>query len=337
MSHKIIIPITLGFRGRYKLIRRKACDESIVQETAWSKNLILFQGLDMIGAFDGGNNANNWLGGCVVGSGNTPPTQSDTSLETFVAGTGTVQSVSDNRIASPPSFVYTKTYRFGVGVAAGNLSEVGIARGAFNSTPNNSNPLFSRSLITDGMGNPITITVLGDKYLDVIYELTRLLPATDVTGTFSLNILGTPTNHDYVIRPAFITSGGIAAPWKMAGGSGIGYAPAALAAKPNSISQVPNGDSGATNGSLGVSTSLPTGTSSAFTATQITAAYVPGNYYKDLTFVAGLNDGNLAGGISCLLFNINLGPMQMSLNPVIDKNASRIFDITIRVGFADAS
>lgn len=64
-----------------------------------------------------------------------------------------------------------------MGVAAGNLSEVGMGWG-------NSN-LWNRALIKDINGNPTTITILSDEYLDVVSEI-RIYPTPSVSGSFSL-------------------------------------------------------------------------------------------------------------------------------------------------------
>ena len=69
------------------------------------------------------------------------------------------------------------TWRFGQGVAAGNISEVGLGWG-------NSN-LWNRALIKDANGNPTTITVLSDEYLDVVSEI-RDYPTLSSSGSFNL-------------------------------------------------------------------------------------------------------------------------------------------------------
>src|SRR5690606_32973092 len=81
----------------------------------------------------------------------------------------------------------------------GNVAEIALCRGT-SGIPNNSTPIFNRARVVDEMGNPTTITVLSDEFLEVIYEIT-LYTIDGATGTLTINIDGTPTNFDYEIRP----------------------------------------------------------------------------------------------------------------------------------------
>lgn len=334
MSHKIIVPVDLGYSGRIRMVRHTASGE-VRQDTGWFNNLILDSGLDAIG-FRPNDNAStwHWLMGAVVGSGNTPPSPGDGGLETFVAGTttlaGTPTYPSTVKFSSPPSLVYTKLFRFGEGVAAGNLSEVGISIATALSTAE----LFSRALIVDGGGTPITITVLSDEFLDVYYELTVSMPPVDLTGTFSMNIKGTPTDFDYVIRPArvLITNG--VYNWGVAHGSGLGYLP--LPIIPNTdVGGIGTGASGVTNGTIGTVTGQPTGTGDYIDSATV-STYVAGDFYRDQTFKLSLSRGNLSGGIKSFMFNFGPGMYQMEIDPVVDKLATDIFEIVMRINFANA-
>src|SRR5690606_22234699 len=60
--------------------------------------------------------------------------------------------------------------------------------------------------VVDEMGNPTTITVLSDEFLEVIYEIT-LYTIDGATGTLTINIDGTPTDFDYEIRPINMNHG----------------------------------------------------------------------------------------------------------------------------------
>ena len=127
----------------------------------WFPNLILNGGLDRMGANP------DYLSWCQVGSGSTAPVAAQTALVNRIAGTSTQQNNVSGAQASAPYYGwYRRTYRFAQGVAAGNLSEVGVGWATSGS-------LFSRALILDGGGSPTTITVLSDEVLDVTYELRR--------------------------------------------------------------------------------------------------------------------------------------------------------------------
>lgn len=159
----------------------------------WFENLITNQGLDRLG----GDYVSDTIRYCLVGSGSTAPTNGDTQLVSAVASTSTQQVSTSGAQPSAPYFGWQrKTYRFGAGVAAGNLSEVGIGWGPSGAV------LFSRALIRDGSGNPTTITVLADEILDVTYEL-RNYPFLDgIAGSFTIGA----TTYTTEMRAANVTS-----------------------------------------------------------------------------------------------------------------------------------
>lgn len=190
--------------GRYKLIRIKAesgnvVEETpwIVEETPWCKNLLTFP------FFNNAFTANSYLKGCVVGTGTATPAESDTSLASYLASTTDQQSLTTTRnyTVSPRYVSYAVRFRFGEGVAAGNVSEVGVVTSstAGSITINSGTPISSRARVTDGGGNPTSITVLPDEFLDVVWEL-YVYAHEDVIGSVTLDINGVPTNYDFTMR-----------------------------------------------------------------------------------------------------------------------------------------
>lgn len=155
----------------FKLVARKT-DSSVARETDWFCNLVLDTGLARM-------SVGTWIDRCCIGTGNSTPVAAQTALDKFLASTTTKQasSTSVQVTTSPYYYSVTVTWRFGQGVAAGNISEVGLGWG-------NSN-LWNRALIKDSNGNPTTITVLSDEYLDVISEI-RIYPGDTVSGSFNL-------------------------------------------------------------------------------------------------------------------------------------------------------
>src|SRR5690606_10705684 len=156
-----------------------------------------------------GNNGN--MSNIVVGTGNTPPVVTDTTLGAFVAATNTNQGDTIpntvNSTVYPRYVTRALKKRFdGSAIANAPLSEVGIAiTQSATTNANVATPLASRSLIVDASGNPTSITVLADEFLDVTYELTTY--ALDgVTGSFNINILGTVETFEYEIRPIAMLS-----------------------------------------------------------------------------------------------------------------------------------
>lgn len=157
--------------ARFKLVARKA-NGCVARETVWFKNLVLDTGLARM-------SVGTWIDRCCVGTGNSTPLATQISLDSFVASTTTKQSTSSVQNTSSAPYYYgaSITWRFGQGVAAGNISEVGL--GWSNSD------LWNRALIKDANGDPTTITVLSDEYLDVVSEI-RVYPAQNISGSFNL-------------------------------------------------------------------------------------------------------------------------------------------------------
>lgn len=168
--------MNFSMTGHYKMVAYKLDGTSRVVAD-WFPNLILNNGLNQIESTDGMFNAAS------VGSGSAAPAAGQTQLANLVASTGSVQSIqSGNELASGYGW-RRLTFRFAQGAAAGNLSEVGVGSSSTN--------LFSRALILDGLGQPTTVTVLADEFLDVVYELRAYWPTTDVTGTATISGVST--------------------------------------------------------------------------------------------------------------------------------------------------
>lgn len=158
--------------AKFKLVVRKVQDNRISKETGWFNNLVLDSGLAQM-------SKGTWIDRCCVGTGNTAPSISQTALASFLASTTVVQTSSAGvQATASPYYSYALvTWRFAVGIAAGNISEVGLGWGSTN--------LWNRSLIKDANGNPTTITVLADEYLDVVSEI-RCYPQQNLNGNFNL-------------------------------------------------------------------------------------------------------------------------------------------------------
>ena len=179
--------------ARFKLIVRKKSTNEITKETAWFHNIVLDTGLAQM-------SKGTWVNRCCVGSGNSTPVATQTQLDTFIASTTTSQKPQTGmQITTLPYYLWGRqSWRFAEGVAAGNISEVGLGWA-------NSN-LWNRALIKDLNGNPTTITVLSDEYLDVIAEI-RIYPQEAVSGSFNLlNKAGAiVSSHTYTGRSFYTT------------------------------------------------------------------------------------------------------------------------------------
>ena len=185
-SKTIEVPVHVGLAGEIRMQVRHA-DGVLKSDTGWFHNTILNAGLDRMGS-------GAWIQGCAVGTGNSTPTTTQTSLDNRIAYTINLYAESklEYVTAAPYYGQLTRIYRFGPGVAAGNLSEVGLGWGS----PTYAG-LFCRQLIKDTNGNATTITVLASEILDVTYRLRLYLPADNV---YVLNISG--SDYTVTVRPA---------------------------------------------------------------------------------------------------------------------------------------
>lgn len=191
------VQINNSVGARFKLVARKASTEEITRETEWFKNIVLDTGLNRM-------SVGTWIDRVRVGSGNSTPVASQTQLNNTIASTTTVLSGSEStskQTTTSPYYVSAKiTYRFAEGVAAGNISEVGCGWGT-------GLDLWNRALVKDLNGNPTTITVLSDEFLDVIVEV-RYYPTQSFSGSFNLlNKTGQiVSSHTYTGLPHFAES-----------------------------------------------------------------------------------------------------------------------------------
>lgn len=168
----------LRMRGKFRLEVRDGETGELTRKPMEFPNLILDQGLNQIGV-----QYYRTYDYCQVGSSNVAPNVLQTSLVSRVATAVRVEAYP--RVpAVPPDYVMTlrSRYRFNVGVAAGNLSEIGTAWGT------GVNDLFSRALIVDEEGEPTTITILPTEILDVFWDL-ELYPSLE-DSTYVVNIGG---------------------------------------------------------------------------------------------------------------------------------------------------
>lgn len=175
--------------ARFKLVTRKSATEEVSQETDWFHNIVLNTGLEQM-------SVGTWINRCCVGTGNSTPVATQTQLDTFKASTTTMQGTAESgiQVTTLPYYVWLRsTYRFGEGVASGNISELGLGWANTN--------LWNRALVKDVNGNPTSITVLADEYLDVIAEI-RVYPQETLSGSFNfLNKAGAiVSTHTYIGR-----------------------------------------------------------------------------------------------------------------------------------------
>lgn len=231
------------------------------------KNLVLNSGIDryMTGSY-------SFISGCILGSSSVPPVATDTTI-TSILGTSTTYQTGgageSNTTTLPYYTSYYWTYRFIEGVATGNIAQVAMAYGDVYAASNTYTGLFSKALVKDGNGTPITITKLADEVLDVTYTLRIYTPSADVIGTTTIS----GVNYDYIVRAA------------NAGGWSVNN---------RAVSSVYS--AAAYTGTIGTGLGTPSGSSGDAT-TKTFDTYAVGTYTRTATIFWDLNNGNLSGGI----------------------------------------
>ena len=168
------ISSSIGLKGRFRFVMRKASTNEITKELPWTDNIVLDSGLARMSARD-----QQWGNMCLVGSGNATPLPTDTGLTNFVASSYSV--VNDyngaNATVEPYYVSYTRVYRFPEGSATGTLREV--ALGWAN------NSAWNKALIVDENGTPTDLVKLADEYLDVYCQV-RMYVESSYSGSVQL-------------------------------------------------------------------------------------------------------------------------------------------------------
>lgn len=282
--------------GYYKLEAIKVKDGKEISKRVvadWFPNLITNNGLDRMAASD------DILLYCMVGSGNTAPAFTDSTLVTRIASV-TLDSQTTGTQTTSPYYCWWRTiYRFATGTAAGNLAEVGVG---WTTTA-----VMSRALILDSEGDPTVVTILSDEILDVVYEYRIYPKEDDVIGTviFTGNIGGT---YDWTMRVGYVDD---ASPMNAAG-----YR------KPHSMTNVAYYllyYARVYNTAMGAITSGPTGTPINIPALSF-ASYVAGTYTITGTISMGVTYGNFTpAGIVTVVFPVGSNMYQIEFDPAIPK------------------
>jgi hypothetical protein len=283
--------------GKYKL-SVYSCDNALKYQTNWFDNMITDIGLNQVGI-------SSFLTHCYIGSGTSVPSPTQVALAHQVgAPTTTILSSSTTAsTTSPYGGRIDISYKFPVGTATGNLSEVGVGW---------ADALFSRSLILDNDGNPVTITILPNEFLIVSYQLVNYAPAVD--GTFDAMIVD--VSRQCVMRASNVLSGGVNNGWGISG---------------NAIRNAGENSIIAYDGELGLVTQQPNG-NWASANTIMDANY--SNNSKEKTIIATWNgtSANFATGISAFFFSAyGLGSFQFSVTPPIQKNVDDILSMSFKV------
>lgn len=310
----MLIKNHVGMKGLFKLKALNKNNE-VTRESKWIPNLILNSGLNKL-SYTSGYNV-GYLERCFVGTGSSTPIPTQIALDTLRATTTTKVSASiiTGVTGTDPFYGFCRqTFRFDIGVAAGNLTEVGMG------TTTNTGvaaELFSRALILDDFQNPTTFTVLGDEYLEVTYEL-RCYPRT--TDVIINDVFSTPTtSHTVTIRPYSSSSNFILGYQFVANRLTSGY-----------------GSTGTLyTGSLAPITSSPTGSFANSSATSLVyQAYITDSHNLTGSMTWLLDRGNSPTIRTCLIAT-GMGNFQVGFEPPLQKTSNDILRIDFQISWGN--
>lgn len=304
-SHQLNLHLSGKVAGRYKIQKFKSDSEgNPIGEplvTLEFDNLITDTGMQQIWSSPtDGFGVNYLFSSCCVGTGNTIPTFTDKSLASWLASRENVQYDGvKNYVAGPPAYWKDVcTYQFGSGVAAGNLTEIGIY--PFAKTKDD---LFSRALILDAEGNPTTLVVESDESLIVTYEYRVYLDTDDVVGTFDSD----GVTYDTVMRAADIDT--------------VPAIGSSIANNGSFFSEINLYD-----GALGSVTTAPSGNAALSpVGTWSNFIFTGGIAKVDFATTLGINTANWSNGVRAIYFHSNLHKYQISFNdPATSKGILKV-------------
>ena len=327
------------YEGRFKL-RIWDRNMQLKRETDWMPNLITNMGLDTLGMYTFLISNPGFYRGdlvpqrCWIGSGNTPPANTDTTMTSVLAPTAGVPV-----FGTPTRFVQTVlpyyasktfTYRFDPTGSSRTIAEIGtfLRTSSSGSQPPGILPstdyMFNHALVVDGLGVPTTIVLLGDETLDVIYEL-RVYPLQADTN-YNVTITGSGL-HACTMRACHLST----------------------TAQANNVGNAIGGQNFASGGSggndaysgtvaLGPITGVPTGTVNnpgpSGTNEQL-LAYTPGTFQRTIVTTWNLT----AGSATFLAFTFlsGTGNVQVLFSPGIPKTNAKILSINNQLTWARRS
>jgi hypothetical protein len=177
------------YSGHYTIVKRKK-DSDVSEVVADFDNLITTFGITL-------DNSRGVMRRtlCGLGTGTTAPAASNVQLEqpvldvnggiawTDMIWNGTPVPIQETTF--PYEYKISAVANFTPGIVSGNLTEIGLYQG---DPQTGEYKVFSRALIKDANGNPTTLTVANDEYLDVYYYLkTTFSP---INQPFSISING---------------------------------------------------------------------------------------------------------------------------------------------------
>lgn len=332
------IQLTARCSGAYTFHRVKSSGERSEIGSAPCKNVIL--DATFAAPWVGGA----YFGGMMVGTGNSQPHPSQTALDAFVGGSNTKQLPFESRLleTEPPyRFLRSWTVRFsGADIGGQNISEVGnaLVTTLGFAKPTADTPCASRALVRDAQGNPTSVTILADEFLDVTYTIVTY-PLIQ-SGSMTLLDRGTPRQIDWSISPHHMLSG---VEWGSPR-TDSSSPPIAVAVVPSTFSATSLtcwvGYGKEANPLASNQATVSADSSNTFTQ-RLDSSYAEGTGVT--TIRIPLNNANLPNGFDCIglrfglpvtstiLTNSLLGTHLITLSEPIVKTSDDVFDLTISI------
>lgn len=310
----------------------------VLRKSGWGKNLIT------LGGFNAQlTNGNGITLGCVVGSGNTPPVESNTLLQGYL-GRYSTQTVYSYTVTGPNAegyYVIEKVVRStfnpgALGSGAINVAEAGMA---MSSSPNTNTPLYSRGLLVDAFGAPTVVSMnASTEYLDVYWKYSRYVPA-EITGTQDIDILGTITPHSYIIRPTLIdpSHSQHSVWWGVNGGPSSANAPSFVPVVTNSSFSGRNYGPRMFDVDIANANEMVVGGNETMQTSYAMEPYVSNSKERYFSLNIGPTDGNLVEGVRSATLKWSMMGFQMQFDPRIEKSATpaRVLRLDFKVSLAN--
>lgn len=261
--------IEVGMSGHFRLEVRDAVSHEVKHVRDFD-NLITNQGLNGYGL----SNDRYLLNICHVGTGTSAPSVNDVGMNVPLATTSGVQETKHIAPVAPEWISHrVNRYRFAVGAATGNVTEVGIGGEYY---------FWSRALVVDELGNPSPVTVLPNEYLDVIYTLRMYPNLDDIPFSFELG----GVTYSGTARPQNIQESHISGSTNIAVNGGI---------VPNSGIEIFTAYNGGNLGNINQGPQNYTRSVSNFVSSYSINEYIMGSYQRDFTMTLGLDAANIGG------------------------------------------
>ncbi len=191
---------TMRVGALFKLDVYKEIGEAPVKSIDWFPNMILDQGLRHLSGTSGYPGR---MEAVAVGSGTSLPEANQTGLDAIVAVTdGSIFSTGGRNMSEKYAFG-RKTYRFERGAAAGILGELCIC--TILNRQEKRVFAINRGRIKDALGEPTTLEVLHDEFLEVTIEF-RTYFQEIISGTFKLMKGGVQVSEHTITGRCCLTS-----------------------------------------------------------------------------------------------------------------------------------